>query len=252
MRRLSIPTLLVLLAVTLSGCTPAKTATGDIDRSGIWGKFVGLISDGLDYFFRVTGDYGVAILLITLTVRIVVFPLMMKQIRYQKTMQQIQPELAKIREKYKNDREKQSQETMLLFKQYGANPMSGCFPIVVQMPVLFALYQAIVANQELKHHTFLNILNLASTQSIDNIVLAVLAAGTTLIQSRMTMTNTDPNMKMMMYLMPVMIAFFTYQFPAALGLYWAFQNVLTIAQTYFTKGMRQADPAPAAPGGKKK
>ena len=245
--------LLVLLAVTLTGCTPDTTPSGDIDRSGIWGKFVGLISDGLDYFYELTGDYGVAILLITLTVRIVVFPLMMKQIRYQKTMQQLQPELTKIREKYKNDREKQSQETMKLFQQYGANPLSGCFPIIVQMPVLFALYQAIVANQELKHHTFLNILDLSSTQSIDNIVLAVLAAGTTLIQSKMTMTNTDPNMKMMMYLMPLMIGFFTWQFPAALGLYWAFQNVLTILQTYFTKGMRQADPAPAAtPGGKKK
>jgi YidC/Oxa1 family membrane protein insertase len=249
LRRMSLPLMLVLFAVTLTGCGDINP-DGSLDRSGFWGKFVGFVSDSLDYFFRLTGDYGIAILLVTLVIRIIIFPLMVKQIRYQKVMQQLQPEMQKIREKYKNDKEKQSQETMKLFQQYGANPLSGCFPILLQMPILFALYRAIMTNLELQKHQFLGFMELHATQSLDNLVLAVLAAGTTYLQSRMTMTGNDPNTKMMLFIMPLMIAFFTYQFPAALGLYWVFGNILTIAQTYFTKGIRA--PQPPAAGGKSK
>ncbi|MBL0385024.1 membrane protein insertase YidC [Tumebacillus sp. ITR2] len=247
--------LLVVLSMTLTGCTAHTTSNGQIDRSGIWGKFVGFVSDGLDYFYHVIGDYGVAILIVTLIVRIIVFPLMMKQIRYQKVMQSIQPELAKIREKHKDDKEKINAETMKIFQQYGANPFSGCLPIVVQMPILFALYQAINLNPDLKAHYFLGILALSQKQGVANIILAVLSATTTFFQSKMSMTSAkDANAKMMLFFMPAMIAFFTWQFPAALGLYWIFGNILTIIQTYFTKGIRNAAPAEpkAKTGGKSK
>jgi YidC/Oxa1 family membrane protein insertase len=251
---MSIFLLLIILAMTLTGCTAHTTPEGQIDRSGFWGTFIGYVSDGLDYFYRVTGDYGIAILVVTLIVRIIVFPLMMKQIRYQKVMQSIQPELAKIREKYKDDKEKINAETMKVFQQYGANPFSGCLPIIVQMPILFALYQAITVNPDLKTHYFLGILALSEKQGIANIILAILSATTTFIQSKMSMTNAkDPNTKMMLFFMPLMIAFFTWQFPAALGLYWIFGNILTIIQTYFTKGIRNAAPAePAAATPEKK
>ncbi|PWK16607.1 YidC/Oxa1 family membrane protein insertase [Tumebacillus permanentifrigoris] len=258
--RMSIFLLLIVLAMTLTGCTAKTTAEGQIDRSGYWGKFVGFVSDGLDYFYHLLGDYGIAILVVTLIVRIIVFPLMMKQIRYQKVMQSIQPELAKIREKHKDDKEKINAETMKIFQQYGANPFSGCLPIIVQMPILFALYQAITVNPDLKTHYFLGFLALSEKQGIANIVLAILSAATTFLQSKMSMTNAkDPNTKIMLFFMPLMIAFFTWQFPAALGLYWIFGNILTIIQTYFTKGIRNAaptSPEPAAPakksGGKSK
>ncbi|KEO81221.1 YidC/Oxa1 family membrane protein insertase [Tumebacillus flagellatus] len=254
--RLSIFMLLVVLAMTLTGCTAHTTNTGEIDRSGIWGKFVGFVSDGLDFFYNAIGDYGVAILIVTLIVRIIVFPLMMKQIRYQKVMQSIQPELAKIREKYKDDKEKINQETMKIFQQYGANPFSGCLPIIVQMPILFALYQSINLNPHLKEHMFLGILALSEKQGIANLILAILSAGTTFLQSKMSMASSkDANAKMMLFFMPAMIAFFTWQFPAALGLYWIFGNILTIIQTYFTKGIRNAappEPKAAKTGGKSK
>lgn len=229
------PALILMVALTATGC--GVNEAGELDRSGFWGKFVGFVSDSLDYFYELTSDYGIAILIVTLAVRFVTFPLMMKQIRYSKVMQQLQPELKKIQEKYKGDREKISQETMKMFQTYKVNPLSGCFPIIVQMPILFALYQAINTNNVLKAHEFLGFLPLSSTQSLENIVLAVLAAGTTYIQSKMSMTGTDPNTRMMLIIMPIMIGFFTWQFPVALGLYWIFQNILTIIQTYFTKGI---------------
>lgn len=253
-QRMRIPVTLLLLAVMLTGCG-STNADGSLDRSGIWGKFVGIVSDGLDYFYQLTTDYGVAILIVTLIVRIITLPLMIKQIRYTKVMQQLSPELTKIREKYKNDKQKINEETMKLFQQYNANPLAGCFPIIVQMPILLALYQAINTNQALKQHEFLGFLTLSSTQSFENVILAILAAGTTYIQSKMSMVNNDPNTKMMLAIMPLMIGFFTWQFPAALGLYWIFSNILTIVQTYFTKGIKAPNlPGAATPasGGKKK
>jgi YidC/Oxa1 family membrane protein insertase len=239
-----------MLAVFMTGC--GMNEDGTLDRSGFWGKFVGLVSDGLDYFYQLTNDYGLAILIVTLVVRIITLPLMIKQIRYTKVMQKISPELQKIREKYKNDKQKINEETMKLFQQYNANPLAGCFPILVQMPILLALYQAINTNKALQQHEFLGILTLSSTQSMENLVLALLAAGTTYIQSKMSMVSNDPNTRMMLLIMPIMIGFFTWQFPAALGLYWIFSNILTIIQTYFTKGIQAPEIQSPAAGGKKK
>jgi YidC/Oxa1 family membrane protein insertase len=241
------PALILMVALTVTGC--GVDDQGNLDRSGFWGSFVGFVSDSLDYFYRLIGDYGVAILIVTLCVRIITFPLVMKQIRYSKVMQQLQPEMKKIQEKYKNDREKISQETMKLFQTYQVNPLSGCFPILVQMPILFALYQAINTNHALKEHEFLGILTLSSTQSMENLILAVFAALTTYIQSKMSMTSNDPNTRMILFIMPIMIGFFTWQFPVALGLYWVFQNILTIIQTYFTKGIT-VNSSPNEQGGK--
>ena len=158
------PALILMVALTATGC--GVNASGQLDRSGFWGKFVGFVSDSLDYFYELTSDYGIAILIVTLAVRFITFPLMMKQIRYSKVMQQLQPELKKIQEKHKGDREKISQETMKMFQTYKVNPLSGCFPIIVQMPILFALYQAINTNPDLKAHEFLGFLALSSTQSV--------------------------------------------------------------------------------------
>lgn len=236
--------MLLVVALSVTGC--GTLPDGTLDRSGFWGTFVGFVSDALDKFYEWTGDYGVAILLVTLAVRILMFPLVMKQIRYQKIMKEIQPELQKVREKYKDDREKVSQETMKLFQQYQMNPMAGCFPLIAQMPILFALYQAINTNKVLQEHEFLGWIALSGTQTFDNLILAVLSAITMYIQAKMTMVSNDPNMKMMNVIMPLMVGFFAWQFPAALGLYWVFGYILTIIQTYFTKGLREGQTPAAA------
>lgn len=232
--------MLILLSVTLSGCGMTPTTGGTLDRSGIWGKIVGFISDAIDYFFQLVHDYGISILIVTLIIRIIIFPLMYKQLKHTKVMQELQPEMTKIREKYKNDAQKMNQEMMKLFQEKGTNPLAGCFPILVQMPILIALYQAIVKNPHIAGAT--TILGGLQLGTPNHYVLPVLAAATTYIQSRMTTANSqDPQQKMLLYIMPAMIFFFSFSFPAALSLYWVFGNILTIIQYYFLKPVKAAN-----------
>ncbi|MFC4768469.1 YidC/Oxa1 family membrane protein insertase [Effusibacillus consociatus] len=236
MKKIGLFSLLALLSLTVTGC--GANASGTLDRSGFWGKFVGIISDGIDYFGKLIGDYGIAILVITLIIRIIIFPLMYKQLKHSKLMQELQPEMTKIREKYKNDPQKMNQEMMKLFQAKGTNPLAGCFPILIQMPILFALYQAIMYNGHIKAATFLGLIQLGQPE---HFVLPALAGLTTYIQTRMTMMNpNDPQQKMMLYIMPAMIFFFAFTFPAALSLYWVFGNILTIIQYYFLKKPQKA------------
>lgn len=239
MRKLGLVSLFTLLSIAVTGCAPAAQ-TGTLDRSGIWGKFVGLISDGLDYFANLVSDYGISILIVTLIIRIIIFPLMFKQLKHTKLMQEMQPEMTKLREKHKNDPQKMNQEMMKLFQEKGTNPLAGCFPIVIQMPILIALYQAITFNPHIKQAT--TILGGITLGHPEHFVLPALAALTTYVQTKMTMANaTDPQQKMMLYIMPAMIFFFSFSFPAALSLYWVFGNILTITQYYFLKPNRAAN-----------
>ncbi|GAX89140.1 YidC/Oxa1 family membrane protein insertase [Effusibacillus lacus] len=244
MKKIGLFSLLALLTLTATGC--GVDASGNIDRTKVWGGFVGLISDAIDYFGKLIGDYGVSILIITLIIRILIFPLMYKQLKHSKLMQELQPEMTKIREKYKNDPQKMNQEMMKLFQEKGTNPLAGCFPILIQMPILIALYQAIMYNKHISQSTFLGLIALGQPE---HFVLPALAAITTYIQTRMTMMNpNDPQQKMMLYIMPAMIFFFAFTFPAALSLYWVFGNILTIIQYYFLKRPDKA----AAQGGPSK
>ncbi|WP_018131406.1 YidC/Oxa1 family membrane protein insertase [Effusibacillus pohliae] len=236
MKKIGFWSVLAFLSVTLTGC--GASPAGTLDRSGIWGSFVGLISDGIDYFAKLVHDYGISILIVTLIIRIIIFPLMYKQLKHSKIMQELQPEMAKIREKYKNDPQKMQQEMVKLFQAKGTNPLAGCFPVLVQLPILMALYQAIMFNAHIKTAKFLGLVTLGVPE---HFVLPVLAALTTYIQTRMTMMNpNDPQQKMMLYIMPAMIFFFAFTFPAALSLYWVFGNILTIIQYYFLKRPQKA------------
>ncbi|BCJ87475.1 YidC/Oxa1 family membrane protein insertase [Effusibacillus dendaii] len=232
MKKLRNFSLLMLVALVTAGC--GARPMGELNRSNIWGKFVGLISDALDYFGHLLGDYGLSILVVTLIVRIIIFPLVYKQLKHSKVMQEMQPEMTKIREKYKDDPQRMNQEMMKLFQSKGTNPLSGCLPILVQMPILIGLYQAIMYNHDIQNARFLGLVPLG--QPDHTFILPVLAALTTFIQTRMTMMDiNNPQQKMMMYIMPAMIFFFSFSFPAALALYWAFGNILTIIQYYFLK-----------------
>lgn len=239
MRRFALPAVLVALTLTITGC--GTTPGGTLNTSNFWGKFVLIISNTIDYFANLIGDYGVAILIVTLIIRIIVFPLMYKQLKHSKLMQQLQPEMTKIREKYKTDQKKMNEEMMKLFGEYGTNPLAGCFPVVVQMPILIALYQAINTNQHLKVATFLGVLALGHPPTISDVttfILPIVTALTTYWQQKMMMTSNDPQQKMLLYIMPLMIGGFSFTFPAALALYWSFGNLLTIAQLYLLRPVK--------------
>ncbi|WP_438433612.1 membrane protein insertase YidC [Gorillibacterium sp. sgz500922] len=227
----------VALLLLMAGCTVNnKDGTlKEINRqSGIWDRFfVGPLSDFLKYIGDLTGGaYGISILVVTIIVRFVVLPLTLKQYKSSKAMQALQPELAKIKEKYKDEPQKQQEETMKLFTQNKVNPMAGCFPLLIQMPVLMALYNAIYRTPEIREHAFLGI----QLGSPDHYILPIVAALTTFLQTKLMpkqQTQQMGAMQTIMLIYPVMIFFIAQTMPAALPLYWIFSNLFTIIQNFF-------------------
>lgn len=229
---------LVMVMALLAGCgAPVNqtTETADLLKGNFWEKNV-------VYYFAITLDtfagwfgesYGLAILLLTIIVRTLILPLTLKQYRSSKAMQALQPEMAEIKKKYKDNPQKQQEETMKLFQKHQVNPMAGCLPLIVQMPIFIALYNAIYWNPEIRDHTFLW---LQLGEKDPYYILPILAAATTFIQSKMMQkqqTQTMPGMGMMLAIFPVLIFVMAISFPAALPLYWVYSNVYTIVQNYF-------------------
>lgn len=216
--------------VLLAGCGTTTEMT--INREGFWGgTFVGPLSDALDWLAAALfNEYGLAILVITIIVRLIILPLTLKQYKSSKQMQAIQPQLKELREKYSTDPQKQQEETMKLFQKHGVNPLSGCFPLLVQMPVLIALYQSILGNPHIRDHDFLWV-QLGSPDTL--YILPILAAVTTFLQQKMMQSTMPQNMQMLMFIFPILILVMSLSFPSALVLYWFYSNLFTIVQSYF-------------------
>jgi YidC/Oxa1 family membrane protein insertase len=228
----------LLLSACSSAATPAKI---DPQSGSFFTKyFVYPLSYTLDWFaHHLWGQYGLSILVVTLIIRCLILPLTLKQYRSSKRMQELQPELKKIKEKFKDDAKKQQEETMKLFQSNGVNPLAGCLPLVIQMPILIALYQAIMRNDQIREHTFLW-LNLGKPDHF--YILPLLAAGTTFLQQKVMSTQmSNPQMQSLMFIFPVLIFVMSMNFAAALPLYWIYSNMFTVVQSYFMYG-----------GGKKK
>jgi YidC/Oxa1 family membrane protein insertase len=204
-------------------------------------------------------SWGWAIILLTVTVRIVLLPLAIKQINSMRGMQRLQPELKKIQEKYKTDRDmmrknpekyrerrqKQQEEMMALYKEHGVNPAAGCLPLLLQMPIFFALFRLLTDATrvpELNEGTFYFVRDLSSMFSLADIgsVLLVALMGLTTFYSQKQMMASNPNaaqnqqQKILLYVMPVMLVVFPIITPIPVGvlLYWVTTNVWTIAQQY--------------------
>jgi YidC/Oxa1 family membrane protein insertase len=246
---------LLLLLIVLSGCSSVTTPI-DPNNMGFFVKyFVHPFSQALDWFKdQLWGQYGLAILAVTLIIRLIILPLTIKQYRSSKQMQALQPEIKKMKEKYKDDPKKQQEETMKLFQQNGVNPLAGCFPLLVQMPILIALYQAIMRNPDIHNHTFLW-LQLGSPDHL--YILPTLAAITTYVQQKVMATQMTSQMQALMFIFPVLIFVMSMNFASALPLYWVYSNIFTIVQSYFiyggskNKGAALVTDAPQAKGGSK-
>jgi len=229
---------IILLIGVLSGCSDLKQPV-DSSTTGIWSHyFVYPLSWFIIYVAKVFGgSFGISIILSTIIVRLVLLPLMIKQTRSSKAMQDVQPEIKKLKEKYSSkDQETQKklqQETMKIFQQNGVNPLAGCFPMLIQMPILIAFYHAISRTEIIKQQHFLWF-NLGQPDHF--YILPIVAAITTFIQQKIMVGragNANPQMAMMTYIFPVMIAIFAFNFPAALALYWVIGNIFMVFQTYF-------------------
>jgi YidC/Oxa1 family membrane protein insertase len=190
-------------------------------------------------------NYGWAIIVLTILVKIIFWPLTHKSYKSMKDMQKLQPKMAKIREKYKDNREMMNQEMMALYKTYKVNPMGGCLPMVIQIPVFFALYSLLGYAIELRHAPYLLWINDLSAPDRLPIgvmipyvgygipVLTLLMGASMFIQQKMTPTTGDPTQAKIMLFLPVVFTFMFINFASGLVLYWLVNNVLSIGQQYY-------------------
>lgn len=257
--------LMIPLVVILTGCGEQTPITPD--PSGIWDWVVYGLAQLIVQLGHIFGDnIGWGLVLATLIVRIAMVPLYRKQIKSTEAMNKIQPEMKKIQDKYKNvakdDREaqmRQQQEMSALYKRYNVNPLAGCLPLLIQMPILFAFYDAIrglLLNGQYMTPPGPNnqgLLNLTDGIGMSSqflgfelgervIVFAILAALTTWLSSKLSMMGTETPKgaagdvsKSMLTVMPFMILMMGFTLPGALSIYWLIGNLVTIGQTVYFK-----------------
>jgi YidC/Oxa1 family membrane protein insertase len=184
----------------------------------------------LQFIYKFIPNYGIAIILVTILIRLITFPLQYKSFKSMKKMQEIQPELQKIKDKYKDEPQKMQKETMDLFKKAGANPLSGCLPLLLQMPFFFAIYKVLYSAVELVGAPFYGWIHDLSIQD-PFYVLPVLMAVAMFAQQKMTPTTTmDPTQAKIMLFMPVIFAFIMKSLPAGLVLYILVSTVVGLLQ----------------------
>jgi len=185
----------------------------------------------LEKFHALSGNWGVAIILLTVTIKIIFFPLSAASYKSMAKMKLVTPRLQKIRETYGDDRQKQNQAMMDLYKTEKINPLGGCFPILVQIPVFIALYWVLLAAIELRHAPFM--LWIHDLSALDPYyVLPILMTATMVLQTRMNPVPPDPVQAKVMQFMPFVFSIFFFFFPAGLVLYWLVNNILSIAQQW--------------------
>ena len=176
-------------------------------------------------------NYGVAIILLTVLVKVVFYPLSLKSMRSMKAMQAIQPQLTALRNKHKADPQRFQREQMELFRKHGVNPMGGCLPMVVQIPIFYALYLTLQYSVELQGAPFILWIDDLSKKD-PYYVLPILMGVSMLVQQKMTPTVGDPRQAQIMLIMPVVFTFMFLEFPTGLVLYWLVNNCLSILQQY--------------------
>ncbi len=208
------------------------------------------------YLYDIIGDFGIAIIIVTVLVRLILVPLSVKSIKSQKAMQQLQPKMNEIKNKYKDNKEEQTKALMEFYKENKINPLSSCLPMLIQLPIIFALYRvfniglteesfqylySFVKRPEVINTYFVGLINMTEA----NVVLAVLAGLLQFIQAKMLMPKIKKQQgkgmlgdisgmmsKQMTYFMPVMTVFIAISLPSGLALYWIATTLFTIGQQY--------------------
>ncbi|MEJ7901195.1 MAG: YidC/Oxa1 family membrane protein insertase [Thermomicrobiales bacterium] len=226
------------LAQSLGAMVPAVSIP-------VWDQYVDLMEWSLNSLANIFNNGGLGIIAFTIIIKTILLPLTVKSIRSSKNMQELAPKIKEIQKKYGSDRQKASQETFALYQQHGVNPMSGCLPMLIQIPIFFGLYRAIVNlnGSGTGHWTdgflWMDSLNVADPWK----VLPILAGLFQFVQSRMmrpaNQKITDPQqqiMNTMMNFMPLMVVLFGWNFAAGPVLYWATQSIYSVVQQWFITG----------------
>ncbi|HUS65009.1 MAG TPA: membrane protein insertase YidC [Kofleriaceae bacterium] len=228
----------------LAGFDPGFDKAVDL---GFWGFIAGPLLWILQHIYAFTGIWGISIILLTMLVKLATLYWTHKSMKSMKAMANLRPQLDKIKEKYKDDRQKQQVETMALFKAHGVNPLAGCLPILLQMPIWFALYRALSVAAELYQAKFLWFQDLTAPDPY--FILPVFMTATMLLQSRLTPTTaTGAQQKILTYGMPLMFGGFSLFFPAGLTLSISTNTVLTLLHHLYMKKTGPTVPKKVAAG----
>ena len=247
------------------------------DRMPIFGwiaqPFAVLLSLLMNWLHGFFGNYGWSIISITIIMRLVIWPVTAKGTRAMKKMSKLAPMMQEIKEKYKDNPQKMQQETMSLYRDYGVNPVGGCLPLLLQMPIFIGYFAMLRAAVELRHEPWLGwVTDLSLPDTVMHIagfpinILPLLMGITMMLQMRMTPQSAGPNqkqMKIIMTIMPIFITVICYNFASALALYWTAGNIFSIGQTWVTQKfgkeveLKKVDrsmqrPAPGSPHQSKK
>lgn len=238
----------------------SKTELSKISPPIVWG-LGNVLGWCLNVLYAVVRNYGVAIIILTIILKALLSPLMMNSMKSSQKMREMQPKLAELQAKYKDKPEMLNQKTMELYKKAGFNPMSGCLPMLLQMPFLFAMYQLLDRMFELKGASFLWIKDLAMPDALITFsftipllninslnILPIIMVLSQVFQSLLTPgMESNPQSKMMIWLMPLMFFFFFYNVSSGLVLYWTVMNLLGIIQQLAMNKMLQNKPTDGKP-----
>jgi YidC/Oxa1 family membrane protein insertase len=238
-----------------------KTVGQDLDQLIDLGWFDFLARPALwllKFLYSYTGNYGIAIILVTVLQKIAFHPLTHKSMKSMQAMQAIQPKVQAIQERYKNNPQKKQEETMALYRKHGVNPMGGCLPMLIQIPIFIALYNALSSSVEMWQARFLWIRDLTQPDSLFTLtlwgghavsanLLALLMGVSMWVQQKMTPTAGDPRQaQIMLWTMPVIFTFMFWSFPSGLVLYWFVNNILQVGQQWL---INRGAARPVSPGG---
>ena len=205
----------------------------------MWQTFVQYFASFIEFLYEITvsagvPNYGLAIIMMTIIIKVALFPLTQKQMKSMKGLQIIQPRIKLLQERYKDDPQTLQAKMGELYKEHNVNPLGGCLPLLVQMPIFIAFYQSLFnfPFSVVEHAKFLWIPNIGNPDPY--YIIAILVAGTTYLQQRIAMVNpNDPTQKMLLYMMPFLMAWITMRLPAGLPLYWTMFNILGILQQLY-------------------
>lgn len=204
--------------------------------SSLFHPVIAVIQFMLENLYAFTGllgfeNYGIAIILLTILIKVCLYPLTVKQVRSMKGMQELQPKMKKLQEKYKDNPQMMQQKIGELYKEAGVNPLAGCLPLLIQMPILMGMFYALQGYAYSETPSFLWLASLSEPDP--HYILPVLSALSTWFVQKQTSTETNQQMKIMMIVMPIFIGWISLNFASGLVLYWVTMNLVQIVQQWW-------------------
>ena len=227
---------------------------------GMWKLVSQTLLNLMNLLHRLLGNYALAILVLTAIIKLILWPLQTKANKSMRRMSALSPKMQELREKYKDDPTRMNQEVMKLYKEYGINPVSGCLPMMIQIPIFFGLFTMLRQAVELRNASFLWVRDLSQPDTVAHLpvlgwpvnILPLIMGATNLWLMRMTPKTGDATQQRVMMFMPLIFLFFCYNFAAALALYYTTQNLFTILQLYQNRKQPPAETGESESAGETK